>query len=137
MEYKNLQLKCLEDRHKLSILLILYREGKKKKTDLYQLLPSNSRMADKLNELENSGLIVQENLKFQNNTTYLDLTEKGRKIAGELYKIEMLLSGEYSADIEEKIIEEEVQRRVKEQLEEDDEISSSAAVLSVREKEED
>lgn len=141
MDYDKLQTKGLEDRHKITILIYLYKEGRKKKKEIYEVIPSNSRRAEKLNELEEQGLILQDKRKFENNVTYVELTELGKLVARKLYEIEMFMSGENQEDAEEKRIEQEVEKRVAERIAEmdEDEISTSGAIISIRdeEKEED
>lgn len=126
---------------KLTILIYLYKEGRKKKKEIYEVIPSNSRRAEKLNELEEQGLILQDKRKFENNVTYVELTELGKLVARKLYEIEMFMSGENQEDAEEKRIEQEVEKRVAERIAEmdEDEISTSGAIISIRdeEKEED
>lgn len=67
-----------------------------KKTDIYTEISKNNRIPDKLDELEELGLIVQTNFKFENNKTTLKLTEEGKKIAELLLSIEQVLNNEDS-----------------------------------------
>lgn len=103
MNYRNLKVKCLEDRHKLTILIYMFehQDEKIKKTDIYSNISTNSLIPRKLTELEEMGLITQTNMKFENNITYLKLTENGRKIAKMLYEIENLMNGNEQEESEE------------------------------------
>ncbi len=98
MDYRNLKSKCLEDRHKITILIYMFQNQDKeiKKTDIYTEISKNNRIPDKLDELEELGLIVQTNFKFENNKTTLKLTEEGKKIAELLLSIEQVLNNEDS-----------------------------------------
>lgn len=145
MDYKNLRTTFLEDKHTISILIYLYLEGRRNKSEIYQDVSKNPNMPSKLNELERLGLITQTTLKHKNNVTYIELTEEGKRYAEMLLMLEKRLAGDLKDDEFDKAIEhsveQEVERRVAERIAEmdEDEISTSGAVLSVRdeEKEED
>ena len=141
MNLKNSSIKVLEDKHKISILLYLYENGRKKKSDIYKNISTNANMALKLEELANQNLITLDYRRFENNVTYVELTELGKLVAKKLEEIAVFMSDENQEDAEEKRIEQEVERRVAERMAEmdEDEISTSGAVLSIRdeEKEED
>lgn len=143
MDYKNLRTTFLEDKHTIPILIYLYLEGRRNKSEIYQDVSKNPNMPSKLNELERMGLITQTTLKHKNNVTYIELTEEGKRYAEMLLMLEKRLAGDLKDDELDKAIEhsieEEVEKRVAERMAEmeEDEISSSEEVLSVsKEKEE-
>jgi len=92
MDYKTLMIKRLEDRHKISILIYLLHEGRSKKSEIYSNMPKNSDMASKLTDLQELGLLTLDCRKFENNTTYVELTTLGKSIAKEFQIAEDLMN---------------------------------------------
>lgn len=88
----SLEISSLEEAHKISMLIYLYKNGRSKKTDIYSCLPQNANLAKKLSELEDKGLVVLDPRRFENNTTYVELTARGREVARKLVEIEEILS---------------------------------------------
>lgn len=93
VDYKNLMIKCLEDRHKISMLIYLWREGRSRKTDIYHSMTPNSNCPRKLSELEKMGLVTFDHRRFENNSTYVELTSLGLSIAKKLMDIENIMNG--------------------------------------------
>ena len=82
----------LEEKHMVSILLFLMDNDGCMKSQLYSSVSRGIRMPDKLDMLEDAGLIVQEeNGPFRSVT--LRLTELGRGVCKELVEIEGMLKG--------------------------------------------
>ena len=80
----------LEEKHLISILLYLKREGLTRKIDLYNNVSFNPRMPEKIDRLESAGLLEQKTDGYSR-STLLELTEKGRKIAQMLEDIDRAL----------------------------------------------
>lgn len=80
----------LEEKHLISILLYLKREGLTRKIDLYNNVSFNPRMPEKIDRLESAGLLEQKTDGYSR-STLLELTEKGRKIAQMLEDIDRSL----------------------------------------------
>lgn len=78
---------ALEEKHMISILLLLSTHGPSRKIDIYDGVSSNPRMPDKLNILEGMGLITQE-VDSVTRSTIVSLTEPGEQIAGMLVAID-------------------------------------------------
>ena len=93
MDFKNLQIKGMEDRHKISILIFLLINGPSMKSTIYENISTNPRMADKIDELAGMGLVTIDQRKFENNATFVSLTPKGEAVAEKLYQIKLLISG--------------------------------------------
>ena len=82
----------LEDKHMVSILLFLMDNDGSMKSQLYSSVSRGIRMPDKLDMLEDAGLIVQEENGPYRSVT-LRLTELGRGVCKELVEIEGMLKG--------------------------------------------
>ena len=67
----------------LTILLFLKHNRPAIKTEIYSNISRNINMIDKLNTLEEMGLIGMYNT-FDSNTCYVILTDKGEKVAQQL-----------------------------------------------------
>ena len=78
----------LENRHSIAILLAL-ADGPCTKMDLYRMVSKNPRMPEKISDLERIGLISTRIVK--NRATVVELTGKGKKVAGLLGKADDLL----------------------------------------------
>lgn len=73
----------LEERHMISIMLFLAENDGCNKTCIYDAVSRNPRMPEKLNALEESGLLVQASRDDSRSTT-VSLTEKGRIVSDHL-----------------------------------------------------
>lgn len=89
---KDEEIRALEEAHKISMLLYLLDHGRSKKTDIYSAVPHNTNSAKKLDDLKNIGLITLETRRFENNATFVELTDKGLKVAKKLREISNILS---------------------------------------------
>ncbi len=85
MTYTGLTL--FEERHMISILLYVSENEGCMKTDLYKAVSHNPRMPDKLNLLENAGLLIQDTSK-NTNLVRLTLTEKGQAAVNDLKSLD-------------------------------------------------
>jgi predicted transcriptional regulator len=92
MDFKNLRIKGMEDRHKISILIFLLENGPSMKSRIYENISTNPRMADKIDELAEMGLVTIEQRRFENNAMFVSLTPKGTAVAKRLCEIELLIS---------------------------------------------
>lgn len=78
---------ALEEKHMISILTFLATRGPSRKIDIYDGVSSNPRMPDKLNLLEEMGLINQEmDVVFR--STIVSLTPRGDQVANLLGQID-------------------------------------------------
>ncbi len=82
----------LEEKHIVSILLFLMDNDGCMKSQLYSSVSRGMRMPDKLDMLEDAGLIVQESDGPYRSVT-LRLTDLGREVCRELVVIEGILEG--------------------------------------------
>lgn len=80
----------LEEKHMVSILLFLMDNDGCMKSQLYDSVSRGLRMPDKLDMLEDAGLIVQESDGPYRSVT-LRLTDLGREVCRELVVIEEML----------------------------------------------
>jgi len=79
------------------MILYILEHGRSKKTDVYDGLP-NSGLAKKLDSLEKAGIVSYDRRRFENNTTFVELTPLGRIIAKKLDYIEKAMQGKLSAE---------------------------------------
>lgn len=79
--------KNLEEKHMISILLFLLDNGAKRKIDIYDGVSSNPRMPDKLNLLEDMGLVTQR-MDMITRSTIVELTDQGEQVASMLQAID-------------------------------------------------
>ena len=93
MTEKNNNLSVLEEKHNISIMLFLYENGTCIKSQIYKGISMNSRMPDKLNMLENKGLVQIRTDNFSNNRAEVSLTEKGIEVAKHLQAINEIMDG--------------------------------------------
>ena len=77
----------LEEKHMISILIFLANHGPSRKIDIYDGVSSNPRMPDKLNVLEEMGLLVQE-LDQVTRSTIVELTPGGEQAAKLLISVD-------------------------------------------------
>ena len=77
----------LNEKHSLSILLYVYRHDGCMKTELYSGVNSKSRLPEKIQGLDNAGLLKQDVAK----STRLYITDPGKQVASKLAEIEEIL----------------------------------------------
>ncbi len=87
----------LGERHMVSVLLLLRREGPCMKTDIYSSVSTNPRMPEKLDMLEDAGLIVQTPDASTRRVT-ISLTPAGEEVATLLDEISGIMSDVGSQD---------------------------------------
>ena len=80
-------LSVLEQRHMISILVFLDRNGQSTRTEIYRGVSTNPNMPKKIYSLENLGLVKQRQERCTN-TTYVSLTPKGEEVAELLRRME-------------------------------------------------
>lgn len=78
---------ALEEKHMISILTFLSANGPSRKIDIYDGVSSNPRMPDKLNLLEELGLLEQE-MDVVTRSTIVTLTPAGEQVASLLIAID-------------------------------------------------
>ena len=84
--------KELERNQAFSILIFLYRNGRSMKSTLYEISKTNT-LPSKISYLIGQGLVTEDQRRFENNTKYIDLTERGRRVAEKISEIEDLILG--------------------------------------------
>ncbi len=95
--HNTLATKVLENTHSIAIMIFLLENPDCKKTQLYRAISSNSRMPDKLNELEDAGLVTQT--CSDGLCVRLNLTDLGFGVATKLEDVEqMLITGVPQSD---------------------------------------
>ena len=77
----------LNEKHALSILLYVYRHDGCMKTELYSGVNSRSRMPEKIQGLDDAGLLTQD----VDGSTRLHITGPGKQVASKLVEIEEIL----------------------------------------------
>ncbi|MCL2296621.1 MAG: hypothetical protein FWC29_06050 [Methanomassiliicoccaceae archaeon] len=92
------RLDTAEEYYGPAILLHLLRYGQQKKTALLRGISKSSCMSKRMDLLEKRGLICVTVDRFEKNTKWVDLTEKGRAVAELISEINDLLTG---ADVKE------------------------------------
>ncbi|MDO5861250.1 MAG: hypothetical protein Q4Q58_00330 [Thermoplasmata archaeon] len=78
---------ALEEKHMIAILTFLADNDPSRKIDIYDGVSSNPRMPDKLNLLEEMGLLVQE-MDAVTRSTIVSLTPSGEQVASLLVAID-------------------------------------------------
>lgn len=81
----------LEQKHMIAALLYLAENDGCTKTELYGAVSSNPRMPEKLDALEEAGLITQDRSEGSR-AVRLSLTDLGHSVATRLAEIEELMS---------------------------------------------
>lgn len=75
----------LEDRHAIKILVLLLRRGKMNKTEMYSELSKGSVIvAKRLDALAAAGLVTETIFPSKPFPHFIELTECGRTVAGQL-----------------------------------------------------
>ncbi len=83
-------LRVIEERSMMSIMLFLLKNGSSRKMDVYENVSKSPRMAEKLDILQDNGLIVMR----KGPPTMVELTPTGLTISQHLSEIEDLLRTE-------------------------------------------
>lgn len=81
-------LSLLENSRSMRILLFIREHEGCRKMELYDAVCGDGRMPKKLDNLEAAGLIVQRRAGM---STFLSLTDKGRRVADALAEIERIM----------------------------------------------
>lgn len=84
----------IEDRHNNMIILLLYLCGKKSKTEIYHAVSTNPRMNQKLQHLEQAGIITVTKEKSTRERSVVALTPLGVKYAEGLCRLETSVGGD-------------------------------------------
>ncbi len=71
---------AFEEKHMIAMLMYLGANGPSRKIDIYEGVSSNPRMPDKLNHLEELGLVTQE-MDMVTRSTIVTLTPAGEQVA--------------------------------------------------------
>jgi len=77
----------LNEKHTLSILLYVYRHDGCMKTELYSGIKGRSRLPEKIQGLDDAGLLRQDVSK----ATRIYITDDGKQVASKLAEIEEIL----------------------------------------------
>ena len=88
---KSAEVTVFEEKHMISILTFLGSNGPSRKIDIYEGVSSNPRMPDKLNHLEEIGLITQKT-DVSSRSTIVSLTPAGEQIASLFVAIDKCLA---------------------------------------------
>ncbi|MBR7153442.1 MAG: hypothetical protein IKD00_06870 [Candidatus Methanomethylophilaceae archaeon] len=83
-------IRLLEERHVISTVLYIRDHPGCKKSELYPAVSKNPRMPQKLELLVSMGLVTMES-REDSSATFLDLTDKGRRVAEHLSKVANIL----------------------------------------------
>lgn len=100
MKKSNSRIAVLEEKHSISILLYLLDNGPSMKSRIYKTVSTNPRMPEKLELLEEAGLISMKVDSFCGNRTDVDLTDFGKSVAKQLKIVEIMIN-EYLKHAEE------------------------------------
>lgn len=76
---------ALDSKHVMSVILYLYENGPKRRTDIYQDIARNMNMASKIEYLKECGLIIEDA------SAHLSLSSSGENVARLLQCIEDVL----------------------------------------------
>lgn len=83
---------ALEEKHMIAVMIFLGNNGPSRKIDIYESVSSNPRMPDKLNHLEEIGLLTQE-MDMGTRSTVVTLTPAGEQVASLLVAIDKCIKG--------------------------------------------
>ncbi len=84
----------LEGKHMISILIFLTSNGPSRKKDIYEAVSCNPRMPDKLNLLEEMGLLTQD-IDPVTRSTIVALTDSGQRVGELLYTVDDTIRSNY------------------------------------------
>ena len=82
--------RSLEERHLISIMLYLNMNPRCKKIEIYNNVSANPRIPDKLNKLEEMGLITQTEDR-ESRSVIVTLTDKGTMVSQRLAELDRLI----------------------------------------------
>lgn len=86
-------MEILEDYHSMKVLLLLYEKGKSMRSIVYASIPSSSNTLKlRLDNLLQNGLIQEKEEQFPPKRKWVELTEKGKRVAEHLLEIEKVLT---------------------------------------------
>lgn len=80
-------MEVLNEKHALNILLYVYRHDGCMKTELYAGVNSKCRLPEKIQGLDDAGLLKQDVAR----STRLYITDPGKRVASKLAEIEEIL----------------------------------------------
>ncbi len=83
----------LDLRHSSRVLLFLLENGKIKKTELLGVISSSDSLSGSLRKMEEENLIKVETKIIGRKTIFIDLTKRGREVAEQLKRAELVLNG--------------------------------------------
>jgi len=84
--------KIFGEKNMVSIIMSLYLFGPQKKSDLYRAISTNPRMPQKLQILENYG-IIKSTMDIPSGRTIIELTDLGVKYGSSLESLERQTGG--------------------------------------------
>ncbi len=84
--------RILEEKHMISTLLYLYEHGPSRKMDIYENVSKNPRMPDKLEKLEEYGLVNIIPDTEGRATVIISLSDKGEKTAEILVQLHEMIN---------------------------------------------
>lgn len=84
--------RILEEKHMISTLLYLYEHGPSRKMDIYENVSKNPRMPDKLEKLEEYGLVNIIPDTEGRATVVISLSDKGEKTAEILVQLHEMIN---------------------------------------------
>ncbi len=84
--------RILEEKHMISTLLYLYEHGPSRKMDIYENVSKNPRMPDKLEKLEEYGLVNIIPDTEGRATVVISLSDKGEKTAEMLVQLHEIIN---------------------------------------------
>lgn len=83
---------AFEEKHMIATIMYLGANGPSRKIDIYEGVSSNPRMPDKLNHLEEIGLVTQE-MDMVTRSTIVTLTPAGEQVASLFVAIDKCIEG--------------------------------------------
>jgi DNA-binding HxlR family transcriptional regulator len=93
MKCANDKLSLLEERHALRLLSFLYSNGRSQRSCLYSAISRTTTAPMKrVNELIDMGLVKETTISSAPFAKNVELTERGRQIAGHVVEIERIIS---------------------------------------------
>lgn len=84
--------RILEEKHMISTLLYLYEHGPSRKMDIYENVSKNPKMPDKLEKLEEYGLVNIIPDTEGRATVVISLSDKGEKTAEILVQLHEMIN---------------------------------------------
>lgn len=84
--------RILEEKHMISTLLYLYEHGPSRKMDIYENVSKNPRMPDKLEKLEEYGLVNIIPDTEGRATVVISLSDKGEKTTEILVQLHEMIN---------------------------------------------